>query len=116
MKKFIAKLKFVVNYLTSFFPTPLPVGIAEFDTWALSILNLTSFPDNDSTRFSLAVMVLHMDSTTASKPRQYFARALHKAGANQIASQVVQDLKQKQKDAENAAKLSEKPAADAPQE
>lgn len=90
--------------LLAFFPTKLPSGLQEFDMWAEDIIDLYQAPNNDSVKFTLAVMVLHLDSTTAYKPKEYFGRSLFKGMANQVVSQIIQDLKTKQQD---EAKLKE---------
>lgn len=98
MNKILTKVKNVFNRLFFYLPTPLPIGMNDFDSWAQSIINVYLLPDNDSTRFALATMILHLDSTSSSKPKAYFGRATRKSMSNQIAAGVMQDLKQKQAD------------------
>lgn len=81
----------------------LPQGISEFESWSADIITKAGLPDNDSVRFSVAVMVLHLPSECASKPKSYFIKCLQKAAANQVVSQVIQDLKAKQEAAQKAA-------------
>ena len=102
MLRFNQFKKFLVR-LTFFFPSPLPIGMTEFEDWADSILAHSVAPNNDSTRFALATMILHLPSLASWKSKEYFLRALHKSAANQIAAGVMQDLKQKQADAAKAA-------------
>lgn len=90
------------------FPTRLPVGMTEFNIWAQSVIKTYGLPNNDSVVFSLAVMVLHLDSTTDRKPKLYFAKSVRKAMSNQIVSQVIQDLKAKQQAADKAAQEATK--------
>lgn len=90
------KFNKIYNKLLSYIPSALPVGLEDFDSWAKSIIDQSKVPDNDSVRFSLAVMVLHLETTISHKAKAYFVRALHKAAANQVVSQVIQDLKAKQ--------------------
>lgn len=90
------------NYILSYFPTALPTGMTEFEEWQESILSMSKVPDNDSTRFATAVMVLHLDSTTDRKPKRYFVKALNKSAANELANAVAMGLKEKQKAAHEA--------------
>lgn len=86
----------MIKFLASFFPTSLPHGATEFNTWADDILSLAKCPDNDSTRFALAVMILHCGSTEAYKPKHFFVSCLNKAAANEVANDVAQGFKRKQ--------------------
>lgn len=90
------KLKYLVARFFGLFPTKLPVGIAEFDKWATEVIELAQFPVNDSMKFTVATMVLHAKSTAAYSSKEYFVTSLIKAAANQVAAQMIQDLKLKQ--------------------
>lgn len=88
--KLLAKLK-------SYFPSNLPIGLTEFNTWADEVIELTGqLADYDSMRFALASMIIHVDAKKAAVPKQYFVRTLRKSAANQVASYVFQEIKQKQ--------------------
>lgn len=95
-------------------PTRLPQGMAEFERWSDDILDLYGMPNNDSTKFALAVSIQHLDSTVSAKPKAFFGRLLQKGAANQIAYAVMQDLKQKQQAAAEAEKLAAQQKAEAP--
>lgn len=99
----IQQLK-LIKRLLSYFPTPLPVGLSQFNTWADSIIELSGdYADRDSMTFAIASMVIHLPAGTASVPKNFFVKSLRKSAANQVASQVFQDIKSKQ--AEAMAKL-----------
>jgi hypothetical protein len=104
-------MKKVILKLLALLPYKLPQGMAEFETWALFIIKTYDMPDNDSTRFALAVSILHLDSTSAYKPRNYFGKILIKGAASQIAGGVMQQLKERQE-----AKAKEEQAAAALQQ
>jgi hypothetical protein len=89
-------LKQIVNKIKARFKTKVPTGMTEFDTWSSSIILTYEFPDNDSTRFALATMILHADSKLAYASKHFFAKQIIKAMANQVAAGVMQDLKAKQ--------------------
>lgn len=97
MNKTLQKL---INKATSYVPTKLPVGMAEFNTWADSIIELSGkFADEDSMKYAIASNLMHLPHTTSSVPKNYFVKALRKAAANQVASQVFMYLKIKQQEA-----------------
>lgn len=114
MNTLLSKLKFLALYITSYIPTPLPIGMEAFDVWAKSVLALTSLPDNDSTRFALASTVPHQKAENYYVPKIKFAKLLLKSAANQIAGAVMHELKEKQQAAIAAAKLAEATAQNGP--
>lgn len=97
------QLKRLFNRFLALLPSRLPQGIAEFEAWAVSIIVIYGMPDNDSVRFALAVAILHLPSTAAYKPKEYFGRTLIKGASSQVAGQVMEDLKAKQKAAAQEA-------------
>ena len=74
-------------------PRPLPIGMAEFDTWANRIIGgalIKGEPGKeqeliDSQKFTLASMILTLGPTESHKPDAHFIHGLRKAAANQIA-------------------------------
>ena len=80
----------------SIFPSKLPQGVSDFESWASGIIQAYGSPDNDSVRFALAVQIMHLSPTSAYKPKAYFGLVLLKGAATQVAGQVMQDLKAKQ--------------------
>lgn len=93
------KLKRYWRLFKAYFPSPLPQGVAAFETWAADIIDLYGFPDNDSLRFALAATVVHLREGRAYVPKRYFGLILMKGAATQVAGQVMQDLKAKQQKA-----------------
>jgi hypothetical protein len=101
------KLTKLYNKVLFRFPTKLPNGATEFETFYKSIVQTYDFPDNDSVRFALATMILHAPESMAYAPKFWFVRRLIKGAANQVASQVFTEMKIKQKAAEDAAKAEQ---------
>lgn len=95
--------KSVLSYVLSYLPRRLPQGMAEFSHFAEEVIRLAGLPDNDSTRFAVAVQIMHLGPTESNKPKRYFVRTLQKGAAAQVAGCVMQDLKDKQKAAQLAA-------------
>lgn len=102
-----AKLKKVLSLLKACLPSPLPVGLTQYEEWSNEVIELAGAPNNDSTKFTVAVMILHLDSTAAYKPKIFFVKSLKKAMSNQTVSQIIQDLKTKQAEELEAAKRTE---------
>lgn len=96
----MTKLKRAIYQLLAFFPTALPFGVHEFEVWASKIIFTYDLPDNDSSRWALATMILHSGATEATKPNRYFGRCARKGGANEVANYTMVTLKNKQKAAE----------------
>lgn len=93
MKQLTKILRLILSYV----PTPLPVGITQFNAFADSVIELSGeYADRDSLRFAIASMIIHADHKIAALSKQYFVKRLRKSAANQIASQVFQDIKAQQ--------------------
>ena len=86
----------LINLIASYFPSALPTGMTEFASWANRILAMSKVPNNPSTQFTLATMVLHLDAANDRKPKRYFVKALNKAAANQVAAETFNQLKAQQ--------------------
>lgn len=95
----------------------LPRGRKEFDAWSDEIIALAGAPNNDSTKFALATMIMHLQPTEAFKSKDYFVDSLLKGISNEVAYAVMHELKEKQKAAIEAEKQAalEAPQASAPE-
>lgn len=92
-------LKLLLLRLQSHFATKLPVGTTAFDKWSDSIIELAGpMADRDSMRFAIASILIHADAKHGKLPKAYFINRLIKSAANQVASQVFQDIKKAQED------------------
>lgn len=56
-------------------------------------------PDNESTRFAVAAMIMHGAGTSGFKSKWFFVKQLIKAAANEVAHAVLTELKAKQQGA-----------------
>lgn len=93
-----------LDALLSYFPRQLPRGMTEFKAWSERIIRLTGpLADEDSMRFALCSQIMHLSPQSSTKADQYFIRSLRKAAANQVSSQVFQDIKTKQMEAAKEA-------------
>lgn len=100
MKRFLKRLR-------ARFPERLPQGRQEFERWSDDILDLYNLPNNTSTKFALAVSILHAPATDAYKPKFYYGRLMMKGAANEVAGAVMQELKTKQAEATALAQKAE---------
>ena len=65
--------------------------------WTDSIITLAGFPVNPSFRQATLTMILHLGPTIAYKSKFYFVLSLRKAAANQIAYELVQSIRNEEK-------------------
>lgn len=101
----MTKLKQLMLLALSYIPRNLPVGMSDFEKWSdRIILQSGQFANADSMRFALASQIIHLSPQKSKVPDQYFIRSMRKAAANQIASQVFQDIKARQEEAQRKAK------------
>ena len=104
-----------IKKILSYVPEPLPVGMTEFNKFADEIIDLAgNYADKDSMTWAIASQIIHSSKSSISKHQ--FVCQLRKAAANQIASQVFQDIKIKQAEVAKLAqeaKLAEVPAIEA---
>lgn len=101
----------MLKYILSYLPSKLPVGMAEFNTWADSIINLLpagleGVPTDDK-KFVIASTVQRLDPSSNYKPKVYFVKILHSAAAKQVAGQVFLEIKERQKAALEATKANQ---------
>lgn len=104
--------EFLKKWLKHYIPQPLPNGVTEFDRWSDEIISNYGFPVNDSMKFTLATMIMHMDHADSHVPYRTFAKRIQKAMANQVAGQIFQDIKLKQAEEAERAKLDQVKALD----
>ena len=92
------KIRKYFRLICNFFPSRVPQGVEEHTAWATSIIEDYGFPENDSVRFALATMVMHLGPTAAYRSKFYFALLVKAGAAKQVASQVFHDIKARQQD------------------
>lgn len=98
----------LIQQIVSHIPRRLPVGATEFNKFSTRILSQSGrFADEDSMNFALASILIHADARFGYLPDRYFINRLIKSAANQVASQVFQDIKNKQIAAQESAKAEE---------
>lgn len=111
MNTALLKIKKFARLLAAFAPSALPIGMTAFTDWADDIIDLYDLPNNDSIRFSLASMVMHLGPTSAFKPKFHFFLMVRAGMAKQIASANFQEIKFRQQAAYEAQQKAAQDAA-----
>ncbi len=92
-------MQLFIKRVLSHLPSRLPVGMTEFYKFADDIIELSGpYADVDSMRFAIASAIIHLPHTRGLCTKNFFVQTMRKSAANQVASQVFQDIKQKQAD------------------
>ena len=101
-------LRIKLNQFLGLFPSKLPVGKTEFETWSNSIIKTYKVPmDDRSAKFGLCAMIMRLNPTEAYKSKAFFALCLSKGASAQVASYVMEDIKNQQKAEFEAAQKAE---------
>ncbi len=97
---------------TAFGPTEvnrqLPKTLPEFEEWSNRIIKIANLPtsNTDTQKFALAGMLLQCRPETSAKSDIFFANNLRKAATDQLANQVIDDLRAKRQARIEAEKIS----------
>ena len=87
----------LLRLILSYRQEKLPVGLTAYNAWTADIIDLAGpMADKNSMLWDISTMVLHAGSENDRLSKQYFVRRLRKGAANQVASQVIQDIKVEQ--------------------
>lgn len=93
-------LKQVLARLRAFFPSPLPIGEDQFEEFFSHLCHLYDVPVNGIFKSHVASVIMHLGTTVHAKPLRFFMKALKKAQANQVAYDVIQSEREKEKNKE----------------
>lgn len=99
MKKTLKKLR---NFLPSKIPS---TGVPEMQAFVADIIETYDLPDNDSHRQAIYNMILTLGPTIIYKSKYFFAASVMKAAANQIAYNLIMEIR----DAANKPRPSSDP-------
>lgn len=91
------KLKQLYQRIRGRFPSALPKGSKEFDDFVDSILDIYNIPDLPSYRNAIATIIMHLGPITTHKAKKFFAASIHKAMANQVAYEKMQEIRETEK-------------------
>lgn len=98
-------LKRLITRISAYLPTKLPTGMTEYQSWLASILELAGpIADKMSMEWVISNEVMVIKSGQDRIPKIFFVKRLRKFAANQLAASYVNQLKEQQKAAEEAAK------------
>jgi len=112
MSNFIRQIKRFIAQIRGRYPSPIPTGLSEFNVWADSIIDTYPLPTahRDSIHFTLATLIINLGPTTSDMPKYHFVRSFRAACAKQVAGQVFQDIKTRQREEEASRKAAEEAA------
>lgn len=97
------QLKKLLDKATSYYPTELPTGGTAYDAWLDSVVDLVGpIADKDSLIWVISNEIMRLPSGQNRVPKHYFVKTLRKFAANQIASNKVIQIKEKQQAAVTA--------------
>lgn len=104
IKDIKAKVKTLTTKLTGFLPQSLPQGQADFNAWfeAIRVYKLPT-QDEDSLKFMLGSMLMHLGQNEDRKPRYHFVKTIRAAAAKQVGAAAFTEVKMKQQAAQAAA-------------
>lgn len=106
------KLPSLLNYINSLVPRKLPTGMAEFEKFTDDVISLgLPTKDRDSVQWVISSAIQHSSKTKLSK--QHFVQLINKSAANQVASQVFLDIKNRQLEKQKAEATANTEASDA---
>ena len=97
MKIMWSKLIKTLQFLRGFLPKSLPVGVREFNQFCESIFTVYGLPDLPSYRHAIGTMIMHLGPVTFYKAPWFFALSVKKAMANQVAYEMLMELKEAEK-------------------
>jgi hypothetical protein len=74
---------------------PLPMNIPEWEAWRDRIIDAAQLPtkNRETQEFALAGMILQTPPHEFMRPDEYYINLLRKAASDQVALQVMEDLK-----------------------
>lgn len=107
MKLWNTSLKPIFLKLKSHLPSKLPKGMTAFNSFCDQIFEAYGIPKEDAYYHSIAVMIQHLPPTTVYKSKAWFAASIHNAQAREVAFYKIQEIKDKQKAADEEAKKKE---------
>jgi hypothetical protein len=100
-----------LELLGGLWPHRLPCGMTEFNAYCVSLFRIYGFPNNESFRQAIATMIMHLGPTVDRKAPYFFAKALRKTMANQVAYTAIEEIRSAKK---NEAKSLPEVASDEP--
>lgn len=74
---------------------PLPMNMPQFNEWSQRIIRQAGLPTEnlETQQFALAGMIMQSDPTQFFRPDEYYVNCLRKAASDQLAMQLIEDLK-----------------------
>jgi len=94
IKALLAAVVLQVKRILAYLPTDLPVGKTAMHAFYDDILELAGkYADTQSMKWVLSTKIMQLDQNVSRKSKMFFVKILRKAAANQVASDIVLDIK-----------------------
>ena len=87
-------MKKTLRRLLHLIPSKIPhKGVTAMNDWVTDIITTHDLPDNDSHRQAIFNMILTLGPTVTYKPKYFFAASVMKAASNQIAYNLIMEIR-----------------------
>lgn len=107
MKNLFRRITKPLRLLRARIPEPLPVGLTDFNKFCSRCLELYGFPDNDSTRRTIARMITQLGPLQTHIAMNHFGRAVYKAMADEVVHYYMSELIRAERELDKKLKLNE---------
>lgn len=99
------RLKKLGRQFLGLFPTSLPVGVTEFNTWVDSFFETYDLAtdDKDSIAHALATNIMHLGPQVHRKSKHYFYKTIQAGAAKQIAHNAFREIQIKKQEEQRLA-------------
>lgn len=87
----------IVDKIKARLPRALPRTKESFDAWFSELTRIYALPDKSDYKQAVATCIMHLDQLESHKSMHYFARAIRKSMANQIAYNVIDAIRREDK-------------------
>lgn len=87
----------VFKRILGFFPTKLPQGMTEFNTWSDSIIEVYQpKADKRSVKFVLSALLMRLGPVECRKSNRYFSLSLQRGAIGEVAAHIMKQMKDEQ--------------------
>lgn len=93
----VSNVKKPFKVLRGYFPEALPLNAEWMKRFTEDILTTYGLPDMPSYRQAIGTVVMHLGQQTNYKSKHFFAKTVRKAISNQLAYEMLQELKEQEK-------------------
>lgn len=90
-------MKLFLKRIRSYLPVTLPVSVTSLNQFIDDVIELSGpYADRNSMAFAISSMIIHQPAGRGWTTKNTFVQGMRKSAANQVASQIFQDIKEQQ--------------------